>query len=403
MIDRAENLLPRLLPAGVGHHELVSVVSPHFGGSVHDTDRRVSLFPMHPPHALRLEYDRDLELTGVFAEEALTERDMDTIRAELHRNFLESAGPGIGQAILLASGPVEAWWGFRDRFRIIPVPAEAPRPHFLMAAHPFLLEFTYNRSPDFGVSSRRRQREGHRIGLVLSSLLRRSITWHLPMEIGNRKHAWVQLPDSGHVWNVAYCQITYEHASIRYMPDNFTPTDGLAAIPLVPAESYYRPGHIRGGDGLELPDDLGESFDLFFALPAERQNRFLQASYWLNQTNRAESISATFLYAVQAVESLSWRSPRGQPRCPTCDKPQGPGVTQLFNNFLDRFAPGAIEGRQTLYNVRSGLSHGYMPPFLMDTVLNFGFIPEEQQQLQLAWSAQEAARIAMHNWLRDPS
>ena len=48
MIDRAENLLSRLMPAGVEHHELVSVLSSHFGGSVHDTERRVTLFPICP-------------------------------------------------------------------------------------------------------------------------------------------------------------------------------------------------------------------------------------------------------------------------------------------------------------------------------------------------------------------
>jgi hypothetical protein len=320
MIDRAENLLARLLPRGVEHHELVSVLSPHFGGSVHDTDRRISLFPMRPPHALRLEYNRDLELTGAFAEEALTEKDIETVRAELNRNFVESAGPGIGQAILLAFGPVEAWWGYRDRFRIIPVPAEAPRPPFVMAAHPFLLEFSYNQSPDFAVSGRRRQREGHRIGLVLSSLLRPSITWHLPMAVGNRDHAWVQLPNSGHVWNVGYCKITYEHTSIRYILDGFTPTDGVAAVPLVPAERYYRPGYFRGADGLELPGDLEEWFDLFFGLSAERQNRFLQASYWLNQTNRVDSFSAMFMHTIQAIESLSWQR-RSQTHCSRCNKP----------------------------------------------------------------------------------
>ena len=84
------------------------------------------------------------------------------MRDELHRNYLESAGTGIGQAVLLVSGPMEGWWGYRDRFRIIPVPPEAPRPHFLVAAHPFLLEFTYNRSPDGFVGGCRRQREGYR-------------------------------------------------------------------------------------------------------------------------------------------------------------------------------------------------------------------------------------------------
>jgi hypothetical protein len=401
MIDRAENLLPRLMPVGVEHHELVSVLSPHFGGSVHDTDRRVTLFPTHPPHALRLEYNRDLEPTGAFAEETLTEKDIETVWVELNRNYFESAGTGICQTVLLVSGPMDGWWRYRDRFQIVPVPPAAPRPNFLMAAFPFLLEFTYNRSPDEFVSGRRRQRDGYRLSLVLSALIRRSITWHLATEVGNRRHAWVQLPNSGGVWNVVYCSMTYDHASIRHLPETFTPTGELPPIPLVPAEQYYRPGYIRGGDGLELPDDLEESFDIFFALPGRLQDRFLQASYWLHQTNRVDSFSGIFLHTIQAIESLAWQ-PRTQTFCPRCNKPDGPGPTRLFNDFLDRFAPGAIEGRRVLYNVRSGLSHGSMPPFLVDTEIHFGYVPEDHDQRQLASDALEAARIAMHNWLRDP-
>src|SRR6266850_1860607 len=93
MIARTENLLPRLMPAGVEHHELVSALTSRFGSSVYDdTDDRVTLFPMRPPHALRLKYNRHLKLTGAFAEEALTEKDIETVRADLHRNYLESAG-----------------------------------------------------------------------------------------------------------------------------------------------------------------------------------------------------------------------------------------------------------------------------------------------------------------------
>jgi len=401
MIDRVENLLGRLLPAGIEHHELVSVLSPHFGGSVHDTDRRVTFFPMHPPHALRLEYNRDLELTGAFAEEALTEKDIETVRTELHRNYLESTGTGICQAILLVPGPMEGWWGYRDKFRIIPVPSQAPRPDYLIADHPFLLEFTYNRSPDDFVSGRRRQRLGYRIALVLSSLVRRSIWWHLPTEFGNHLHAWVQLPNIGLVQNVAYCRITYGHASIPYLPGAFTPTEGMPSIPLIPADQYYSPGYIRGGDGFELPDDLEQSFNLFFALPAQQQDRFLQACYWLNQTCRVDSFSSMFVHTIQAIESLAWQ-PRSQTSCPRCNKPEGPGPTRLFNEFLDRYAPGAIEGRRVLYSVRSGLSHGSLPPFLVDTEIHFGFVPEDFHQRRLAWDALEAARIAMHNWLRDP-
>jgi hypothetical protein len=399
MIDRAENLLPRLMPAGV-EHELVSVLSPYFGGSVHDTDRRTTLFPMRPPHALRLEYDRKLELIGAFAEERLTEKDIDSVRGELHRSYLESAGTGIGQAVLFATGPIEGWWGYRDRFQIIPMASDAPRPDFLMGAFPFLLEFTYNRSPDDLVSGRRRQQEGYRIALILSSLVKRSISWILPVEYGNHKHAWVRMPNGGGVWTVAYCQIAYEHPSIRYTPDTFTPSDALTAIPLVPAERYYQSNYLRGHDGLELPDDLEESFDLFFALPASKQDRFLQASYWLNQSNRVQSFSALFVHTIQAIESLAWQ-PRSQSVCPRCNKPDGPGPTRLFKEFLDKFAPGAIEGRDLLYRVRSGLSHGSMPPFLIDTEIHFWCVPEDHHQRQLAWDALGAARMAMHSWLRE--
>jgi hypothetical protein len=108
-----------------------------------------------------------------------------------------------------------------------------------------------------------------------------------------------------------------------------------------------------------------------------------------------------FMHTIQAIESLAWQ-PRRQTFCPECKKPDGPGPTQLFNQFLDRFAPEATEGRSALYGVRSGLSHGSRPPFLVDTEIHFGFLPEEFRQRQTAWDALEAARIAMRNWLRNP-
>jgi hypothetical protein len=153
---------------------------------------------------------------------------------------------------------------------------------------------------------------------------------------------------------------------------------------------------------LELPDDLEESFDLFFALPAQWQDRFLQASYWLSQANRVDSFSAMFMHTIQAIESLAWQ-PRSQAFCPKCNKPEGPGPTRLFNDFLDRFAPAATEGRRVLYNVRSGLSHGSMPPFLVDREIHFGYVPEVYNQRKLVGEASTAARMAMHNWLRGPS
>src|SRR5258708_21699859 len=108
---------------------------------------------------------------------------------------------------------MEGWWGYNDRFRILPVPVDAPRPHFSMGAYPFLLEFTYNQSLEFTVSGRRRQREGHRLGLILSSLVRRSITWHLPIAFGNRNFAWVRRDETPLEPVRDYARINYEPQS----------------------------------------------------------------------------------------------------------------------------------------------------------------------------------------------
>jgi hypothetical protein len=401
MIDHTENLIPRLMPEGGEHHELDSVLLAHFGGSVHSPDLRVTHFPKLPPHSLRLEYGPRFDLTGAFAEKTLTEIDIETVRGQFHQNYVESAGPGIGQKILWVSGPMEGCWQYTNRFQIIPVPREAPRPNFYMAAHPFLLEFTYKRSLNESVSQRRREREGNRLALILSSLLRPNITWQRLLAVGNRNYAWVQLPNSGGKWNPAYCQIMYSHESIPHNLDNFTRTEGFSPIPLVPAENYYQPGHRPENDGLEMPDDMAKSFDNFFALPPHLQDRFLQASFWLNQANRVDSLSAMFMHTIQAIESLAWQ-PRGQEHCEACGKSKGAGPTRLFHEFLERFAPQAIEQRKVLYEVRSGLSHGSRPPFLIDTEVHFGFVPEDLDQRRYVSNAMEAAMLAMHNWLRDP-
>jgi len=123
------------------------------------------------------------------------------------------------------------------------------------------------------------------------------------------------------------------HKSIPYKLDTFTPTEGLPSIPLVPAEDFYRTGYRRRSNDLELPDDLEESFNIFFALPVQPQDRFLQASYWLNQANRVDSFSAMFMHTIQAIESLAWQ-PRSQTSCPTCGKAAGrPGPVVVSKTF----------------------------------------------------------------------
>ena len=211
------------------------------------------------------------------------------------------------------------------------------------------------------------------------------------------------MPNSGHVWNVAYCQITYEHTSIRYTPDAFTPTDGLAAIPLVPAESYYQSGYFLGGDGLELPDDLEESFDLFFALPAQQQDRFLQASYWLNQTNRVELVLGHVQYTPSRPSSPSPGNPGVKPLARGVTDPRGPARRGSSTTSLTDSSPEAIEGRRLRRTASVAACRTVLiPPFLVDTQIHFGLRWKTTTSGSSAGYALETARMAMHNWLRDP-
>ena len=154
---------------------------------------------------------------------------------------------------------------------------------------------------------------------------------------------------------------------------------------------------------LKIPSDLSESFDRFYALAPGVQERFLNACYWLSQANFASSWSMTFLAAIQAIETLVDPATGGA-KCPQCGLTKRPGPTQQFASFLKRYVPSGQEGdegRRLLYEVRSGLTHGYHPPFLADTEIVGMLSPAAEQQGQYLTLALTSARVALRNWLHD--
>jgi hypothetical protein len=75
----------------------------------------------------------------------------------------------------------------------------------------------------------------------------------------------------------------------------------------------------------------------------------------------------------------------------------------LFKKFLEWFVPKVTGRRRKLYDIRSGLFHGSMPPILFDTDIHFGIGPQEELQWQHARHALGEALMAVHNWLREPT
>jgi hypothetical protein len=166
------------------------------------------------------------------------------------------------------------------------------------------------------------------------------------------------------------------------------PTERLEEIN---ADKYFT--EVRGidGRGLRVPTDLDESICGYQQLHPDRRVEFNRAAFWLDVSSRqwTISMSASFAALVSAVEALINK--------------RGPGSTERFRDFLERYAPGAsLKARRgEMYDLRSGILHG-SELITMDEDCAFGWDPSwwnEQELQQELWTL---TRTAVRNWLRDP-
>ena len=135
---RHQNLFEMFRASEVDHGELTEILLHHFKTAIQQTDNEV-LYPGHSTeYAVRLIYGRR-GLKAIMPGPRLTDEDIKTIRRSVKEELLAPSGERVGSRILFAAVPVEGFCRYRDRFQIIPVPPDAPRPNVLMADHPFII------------------------------------------------------------------------------------------------------------------------------------------------------------------------------------------------------------------------------------------------------------------------
>jgi hypothetical protein len=401
----SENLLPALLPDGISGMELLQVLLHHFGGAVQLGHGREVLYPNDRPYALRLLLNKRGEPTVAHALEGMTPEALRSLRERIDREFIDSAGVGVNRQVYFCMAPVRGWWRYRDCFQILPVSDAAPKADFAFLDHPFLIEFRYTRAPDFCLDSCRRTRVVSKLALLLNALLVSPVQPLGKRSPGNLAFAWVLMPPEKGAAEpkIAYRQEAYYYDGMCNPAADFSPIAHLEGIDAIPPDEYYRGEHRSNKDPVRVPSDLSESFDHFYRLDPAKQGRFLSACYWLSQANFACSLSMTFLAAVQAIETLVDPA-KGGMKCGHCGLTKRPGPTQQFCSFLERYVPSAHrgdEGRRLLYQVRSGLTHGYRPPFLADTEIMGMLNPAAYDQGEYIALALTCARVALKNWLQD--
>jgi Protein of unknown function (DUF2934) len=400
MIDPKTNLLNELRPAGVPLEEFLDILARRFASSTHNTDTNFVLYPGHVPHELRVEFSREGDLTGIFALPALSEEKLEIIRQDIKTEFLETAEIGIGRQVFFSFYPVRGWWRYRDRLQILPVPPQAPTLPSPYGKHPFLIEYTYRKANSGSVNVSRGFREASKLRLLLNAVLRPWVRWINSYEVGTSSHHWTRVSDDPGNWEVKYLEEYYTCEGISSL-DLFSSVETLLKISEVSPEEYYGKRHIPTGEPLDLPSDLAFTLDMFLALDSLLQDRFLHACYWLSQANLTTSFSLMLLAAVLALESLI-QKPKGGKRCPNCGLMMGISTTKLFNTFLEVFLPAstkAEKGWQSIYGVRSGITHG-SSPLLSDVGASFAAMnPREIEQREAVGDALQVARMCLRNWL----
>jgi hypothetical protein len=395
-----QNLYERFHAGDVEEAELTQILLSYFNAATQISENEIA-YPAHKTDfALKLVYRKD-RLAEIEAGPRLQNSIAETLERRINDELLVSPGIRVGADVLFANLPVRDAFRYRNEFQILPVPPEAPRPGFLIADHPFLIEFQFPDSTSWQIRHLRRALRGRQLELLLAGLVEGSVFSFGPMG----RHYWVLLPHKeGEPMNISYCQQMYTFPGIALERDQFSSLEDTPPMESVEPTPYYTNRAISPGQELRVPTTLTQLLDRFFhSLSAEERAAFLRACFWYQHAGRVHiySRSAAFTSLIGAVEALITPE-RGAPNCLYCGRSLGKGPTQLFADFIEQYAlpgDGLDAERKKFYQIRSKLSHG-------GTLLHsdyFAWSPSLTPQRTREWSDSRAAwqlvQIALVNWL----
>lgn len=380
--------------------DLVEVVSHHFGGARYERDREIG-FPNDGDARLTLRFSKDLRgLEEVWPGPGLEEATLSELDSKITAELVQSTGTRYGTSVVFSVEPVTGFWRYQDRLQLRPVPDASPRPRFLYADHPALLDFTYRGSGDVFANMRRRERAATRWAQRFNILVMPG----LKMADRYSHHAWVLVPDSEGVLHSQYLQEGYWPEGVTN--DETSLADpGCDPIEREPALEYYnRLGTTNAP--MMLPDTFENSLAAIEALPGETLLRFDRAAYWFDYAgHRARAQSAMAVALGATIEAMF--EPTAVPRCRSC----GGDVykaTARFIDFMTAHLPGPdAEGARRLfgqlYGLRSRPAHGHVLDF--DFLPSPSFMPARLDEDEKVRSLFRFVRLALVNWLeqRDPA
>lgn len=380
--------------------ELEQILSGHFRSAMQLTDQAIVYPGSADRHAIKLQY-RDDHLLSVEAGPGLTATDVATLAERIEKEVLHSPGDLVGTVVLFAHLPTSGAFRYENVFQMLPVPTTAPRPAFLIGAHPLLLEFRFRASTYFPLKISRRAVIGRELELFLSAVLEDDVH-----SLGfGANHHWVISSEAPHQpLTVGYRQEMYTYEGLQLERNEFSSLESIPALSTVEPTDYYNRFGVSAGQELSLPATFATLYKTFTSLSADHRRQFLTSAFWSQHARRvhSQSRSAAFTAIICAVEALMTPATGAKHYCRACGRTIGPGPTERFAQFLGTFAPGPGDfrrERKRLYGIRSALSHGGHLLRSDSRSWSPGLNPARIKEWSDMSSTWRLVRLAMSNWL----
>jgi hypothetical protein len=346
--------------------------------------------------AIRLVYTKAGGFSAVL-EDALSEDDASTLIKQIR--VLEAGGdPVVWRTVLFAGLPVEGFFRYAERWQIRPVPPDAPRPPFLLAPHPFILEVRGKAVAEPFIGWMKGGKLLWEVQLILG------LTLHGGLTAGNTSahHEWViDMTDieAGAAARSVLGQVGYTLPTWPEPADDFSSVETLDSLREVSAAKYFSLLGIAGGQVLEIPDLLLPLLSAVDAADPTVRERFFRAAYWFSRSGPAWRLSRSLSYIslINAIEVLT--PVAGMDACPACGLNRAPGPTARFRDTVERYA-GDVPERKELYSLRSRLVHGDQI-LLSDGPSGWGFTPQSEEERWRHELASRIARVVIISWLFD--
>jgi hypothetical protein len=384
----------------VADSELVTLLSHHFqAGRMDPGSDVVELARGQDGEPVLMLHYVNGSLARIEPGPGLAADDVEQIRARIEDTALPSGNLQVGRQVFFSRPEVTGWWRYRDMFQLVPAPADAPRPGFVMAMHPFVVEIAYPATDDHLIRLVRERQRFWELGLLLELLLHGST--HV---LGDRKpHHWV-LDGSDEGIVTKYLNEGYGLDGFTFITDSFSDMSEIHSMQEIPDDEYYAARGISVDQKMAVPELMEAALDRYFDLAEPERERFLRACYWLQHASQVWDISHTSHYValINAVEALL-PSTESDP-CPVCGKDQSKGPTAKFADFLDAYAPAKEfdPPRRELYRVRSKITHGHAL-LLSDTPRHWGVLePAEFAEYERSGNTKKVVQVALLNWLLQP-